>query len=132
MRDRVRQTKSGWKGEYLSANRKQCTKYWERMMEVLRTKHPGASPPYSASLKSYTDRPPELVPVDITEDTVTEISGRLSRGTKPEGANSVRLKHWILRFEAASGELRLTVADFTEWIAKGQPPWASYRYLTSG
>ena len=72
-------------------------------MEVLRTKHPEVRPPTAASLDSYPDRPREIVPVDITNDTVTEVRGLLSGGTGPGGTDSVSLQHWLLRFGAASG-----------------------------
>ena len=49
--------------------------------------------------------------------------------TRPGGADLVSLQHWLLRFWAASGEFRLTVAYFTEWLAKGRPPWAAYHAL---
>ena len=52
-------------------------------MEVLQTKHPDVRPPIAASLDLYPDRPPELVPVDITDDTVTEVAGQLSVGAGP-------------------------------------------------
>ena len=52
-----------------------CTKTGERGVEVLRTKHLDARPPYAASLDKYPDRPLELVPMDITEKTVTEVAG---------------------------------------------------------
>ena len=44
-----------------------------RLMEMLHTKHPEAHPPTAASLDSYPDLPPELVPVDITNNTVTAV-----------------------------------------------------------
>ena len=62
----------------------------------------------------------------------TEVAGHLSGGAGPGGTDLVSLQHWLLRFGAASGELRLTVADFAEWLGKGQPPWAAYRALMSG
>ena len=34
-----------------------CTETGERVMEVLRTKHPEACPPSAASLNTYTDKP---------------------------------------------------------------------------
>ena len=89
------------------------TKYRERVMKVLRIKHPDTSPPSSSSLESYTVKPSELFPVDTKEDTVTEIVGLLSRGSGLRGTHWVSLQHWILRFREASGELRLTVVDFT-------------------
>ena len=101
-------------------------------MEVLRTKHPGARTPTAASLDCYKGRPPELTPVDITEDTVTAVAGRISGGAGPGGTDSVSLQHWLLRFGAASAELRLIVGDFVEWLGNVRLPWAAYRALMSG
>ena len=42
------------------------------------------------------------------------------------------LQHWLLRFGAASAELRLIVGEFVEWLGNGCPPWAAYRALMSG
>ena len=72
-------------------------------MEVLLTKHLDALPPTAASLDTYLDRPPELVPVDITDDTVTEVVVQLSGGKFRGGVESVSLQHWILCFGVASG-----------------------------
>ena len=50
-------------------------------MEVLRAKHPEARTTTASSLDSYPDRPPELTPVYITNDTVTAVAGAtLGRG----------------------------------------------------
>ena len=62
-----------------------CTKTGDILMEFLRTKHPKARPPTSASMKSYPDCPLELISMDITGDTVTEVAGRLSGGAGPGG-----------------------------------------------
>ena len=91
-----------------------CTKTGDRVLEVICTKHPEARTPTAASLDSYTGRPPEITPVDITDDTVTAVAGRLLGGAGPGGTDSVSLQHWILRFSAASAELRLIVGDFVE------------------
>ena len=72
-------------------------------MEVLHTKHPESRPPTVAILYLYLNLPPELVPVDITGDTVTVVVWRLSGGVGPGGLDSVSLQHWILRFRLASG-----------------------------
>ena len=79
-----------------------CTKTGNRVMEVLRAKHPEARTPTAASLDSYPDRPPEITPVDITNDTVTAVVGRLSGGAGTGGTDSVSLQHWLLQFGAAS------------------------------
>ena len=44
-------------------------------MEVLRTKHPNAHPPSTACLDAYPNNPPEMVPVDITDDVVRRWQG---------------------------------------------------------
>ena len=52
----------------------------DRVLLVLRAKHPEARTPTAASLTSYTGCPPELTPVDITDDTVMAVAGRFSGG----------------------------------------------------
>ena len=76
-------------------------------MEVLRSKHPEARPPTEAILDSYPDRPPELAPVDIKDDTVAVVVGRLSGRAGPGRTDLVSLQHWLLKFGAVGGELRL-------------------------
>ena len=102
------------------------------MMEVLRIKYPEARTPTAASLESYPGRPPGLTLVDITEDTVTAVAGKISGGAALGGADSVSLQHWLLSFSAASAELRLIVGNFVEWLGNGRPPWDAYRELMSG
>ena len=68
------------------------------VMEVLRDKHPQARAPAAASLDSYLDRTPELVPVDITDDTVMAVVGRILGGAGSGKTDSVSLQHWILWF----------------------------------
>ena len=83
-------------------------------MEVLHSKHLESRAPTEASLYSYLDLPLELAHVDITDETVTAVAGRLSGGARPGGTDSVSLQHWLLRFGAVSGELRLIFRDFTK------------------
>ena len=105
----------------------QCIKTVYRVMEVLRTKHPKAWTPTAASLDLYPEHPWELTPVDIINDTVTAVTGRLSREAGPDGTNLVLLQHWLVRFRAASGEHWLIIGDFVEWLGNGRLPWAAYR-----
>ena len=93
-----------------------CTKTGDQVMELLRTKHPETRTLTAASLDSYPGRPPELTPVDITKDMVTAVVGRLLGGAGPGGTDSVYLQHWLMRFDAASAELRLIFGDFVEWL----------------
>ena len=70
--------------------------------------------------------------MDITEDMVTVVAGRLSGGAVPGGTESMSLQKWLLRFSAASAELRLIVGDFVEWLGNGRLPWDAYPALMSG
>ena len=79
-----------------------CTKTGERVIEVLRIKHPDARPPSAASLYAYPNNPLEMVPVDITDDVLSVVAGRLSGGAGPGGTDLVSLQYWLLRFGAAS------------------------------
>ena len=97
----------------------------------MRTKRPDARPLATASLETYMHRPPDLVPVEITNNTVTEVAGRLSGGAGPGGTDSVSLQHWLLRFGAASMELRLIVSDFAEWLGNGRHSWYAYCAMMS-
>ena len=101
-------------------------------MEVLKTKHPDARPPSVSSLDAYPNNPPDMVPVDITDDVLTAVAGRISGGAGPGGTYLVSLQQWLLRFGAASGELRVIFEEFGEWLCNGQPPWASYCAMMSG
>ena len=100
-----------------------CTKTGDRVVEVLHAKHPDAQPPSAACLDAYPGPPSEMVPVDITDDVVSAVAGRLSGGAGPGGTDSISLQHWLLRFGATSGELRLIVAEVGEWLSNGRPPW---------
>ena len=85
------------------------------MMEVLRTKHPEAQTPFAASLDSYPDRPPELTPVDITNDTVAAVAGRLLGGAGQGGTDSVGVSPTLA--PAVRCSQRGTSADF--WGLRG-------------
>ena len=52
-------------------------------------------------LKHY-DVVSEFVPLDITEDTVKSIFGKLTGAAGPGGINAVGLQKWLLRFGIAS------------------------------
>ena len=83
----------------------QCTKYSEPVMDVLHSKHPDARPPTRTSLESYPVQLPDLILIDMTEDTVTDITGNLSIGSGTRGSDLVSLNKWLLQFRAASGEV---------------------------
>ena len=82
-----------------------CTKTGDRVMKVLRAKNPEARTSTAEILDSYPNRPPELTPVEITNEMVTAVIGQLSGGAGPGGTDSVLLQHWLLWFGAVSGKL---------------------------
>ena len=69
-------------------------------------KHPDARAPSVACLDAYPGKPPEMVSVDITDDVVSAVAGRLSGGARPGGTDSISIQHWLLRSGAASAEIR--------------------------
>ena len=64
---------------------KHCTKTGEHVLEVLCTKYPDALPPSAACMNNYTDKPPEMVPVNITDDVVSAVAGHLLGGAGQGG-----------------------------------------------
>ena len=73
-----------------------------------------------------------MVPMDLTDYTVIEVTMSLSRGVGPGGTYSVSLQHWFIWFGEASGELRLIVAEFYACLENERSPWDAYRALMSG
>ena len=65
----------------------------ELVLEVPRAKPPDARPPSAACLDAYPGKPPEMVPVDITDDVVSAVTGCLSGGAGPGGTDSISLQH---------------------------------------
>ena len=57
-----------------------CEKTGDGVLEVFRAKHPEVRTLTVVCLTSYTGCPPELTPVDITDNTVTAVAGRLLGG----------------------------------------------------
>ena len=98
--------------------------------EVLASKHPDARTPDITALEEY-DVVPDLVPLDITGDTVLAIAPKLQGAAGPGGVDAIALQHWLMRFGKESGELRDAVASFTRWLANDSPPWAAYRAFMS-
>ena len=61
------------------------------------------APPSAESLDTYPENPPEMFPVDITDDVVTAVAGSLWGGAGLGGTELVSLQYFLLRFGAASG-----------------------------
>ena len=98
---------------------------------VLKSKHPDARTPTAETLPKYNNLP-DFVDVDITEDSVEKVARRLSGSAGVGGTDIHALQHWLLRFSNASRKLRQALADFTDWLSNGLPPWAAYWALMAG
>ena len=90
-------------------------------IDVLRQKHPAPIVPAVEVLEHY-GVVPEFILLDITEDTVESISGKLT-GTAGIGEiNATGLQQWMLRFYISIQRLRCAVASLTCWMANNSPP----------
>ena len=66
---------------------------------------------------------PDMLEVDITADTVTEVAAKLSGAGGPGGVDAIALQQWLLRYGVQSHSLREAVAEFTRWMTNDTPPW---------
>ena len=107
------------------------SKTHEPVIDVLKSKHPDARVLDASVLEDYKTLP-NLVELDITEETVEQVARRLLGSAGPGGTDSAAVQHWLLRFGGASQQLRKAVAELTDWISNSSPPWAAYRALRAG
>ena len=110
-----------------------CTKSGKPVWQVLQDKHPPLrDPDMLQSIDSGFEPYPALptaIPICVTPDDVEIISSRLSGAAGPGGTDAVELSNWLLRFGAESDSLRMEMANWTNWLANTQPPWAAYRAM---
>ena len=97
--------------------------------EVLASKHPIGRDVEISSLPIFESYP-ELINIEVTEDSVEKVARGLSGSAGPSGIDSVAMSHWLLKFGGASSKLRRSIAKFVEWLANDYPPWAAYRAMT--
>ena len=106
------------------------TKTGKTVSDVLHSKHPESIVPQPEELEDYKTTP-EFVTLDITADTVQQVSAKLSGGAGPGGIDSTTLQHWLLRFGKESEHLRESIANLTSWLANNSPPWPAYCAIIS-
>ena len=80
------------------------------VLEVLKEKHPEAVIPEANALEGYA-KVPELVPVDVTSDTVVEVVAKLSGAGGSGRVDAVGLQQWLLRFGPEIQALLEAVAE---------------------
>jgi hypothetical protein len=71
----------------------------------------------------------DSIPVDVTQETVLEVTAKLSGGAGPGSVDALALKKWFTQHGRASQEFCEEVAAWAEWLANDMPPWAAYRAL---
>jgi hypothetical protein len=103
----------------------------DTIQSVLESKHPDARTPGVDALTGYPFLP-DLVDLDITEDTIEVAARCLSGGAGLGGTDAHVLQQWLLRFGKSSRLLRQATADLVDWLASSFPPWAAYRALMAG
>jgi hypothetical protein len=112
-----------------------CTKAGRPVLEILREKHPELREPPAVGEKTGAFEPydsvPTAVPVVITADVVETVAGKLSGAAGPGGVDAVDLRNWLLRFGKESEALREEMAQWANWLAVSNPPWAAYRALVA-
>ena len=75
------------------------------VMDVLRYKHPALythdlSDPKCSSFEDYAEDP-DIAPIDISEEYVMWLAGKLSGAADPNGTDAKALQSWILNFGQA-------------------------------
>lgn len=72
---------------------------------------------------------PDMLELDITADTVTEVVAKLSGTGGPGGVDSIALQQWLLKYGVQNHGLREAVVEFTRWMANDTSPWVAIRAL---
>ena len=90
------------------------------MKEVLDTKNPIGRHDEISSLPIF-ESCPELINIEVTEDSVKIVERRLSCSTGPLEIDSVSMSYWLLKFGEAITNLRKSIAKFVEWLANDYP-----------
>ena len=83
------------------------------MSEVLASKHPIGKDVEIGSLPIFESYP-ELVNIEVTEDSVDKVVRRLSGSVGPSEIDSVSMSHWLLKFGGTRINLRRSIAKFVE------------------
>jgi hypothetical protein len=95
------------------------------VLEVLQEKHPKMREPNlnDLTLKIFKEYPtiPQVVPLDITAETVEKVASHLSGAAGPSGTDAVDLSNWLLHHGAESQLLCTELAAMARWLANDHP-----------
>ena len=99
--------------------------------DTLKSKHPNHRIPLLKDLTTY-DNVPEMLHIDITENTLAEVAKDIKGSAGPVGCDSLSVQQWLLHFSGLSKKLRETLVTLGNWLSNESPPWAAYRAIMSG
>jgi hypothetical protein len=94
--------------------------------EVLLDKHPPMRDPGPTAIKDY-DEVPDFFDLDITSEHVENVAKKMSGSAGLSGFDSLALKNVLLMHGQASQRLRVVIAQFSQWLSNGNPPFAAFR-----
>ena len=72
---------------------------------------------------------PEMLDIQITQDHVINIAGKVSGSAGTSGIDSFVLSHWLLRYEGHSKKLRFAIVKFIEELSNEYLSLAAYRTI---
>jgi hypothetical protein len=75
---------------------------------------------------------PDFVDLDITEDSVKLVAGRVSGSAGLDGRDAHALSHFVAQIRNSQPQVLVALAGLASWKANEFPPWAAYRALMSG
>ena len=93
--------------------------------ELLKEKHPPLRDVSDVHLEKY-DSVPDFQDVNITEDVVEKIARWLTGSAGAVAFDSIMLRDALLRHGSASKWLRMSLANFSNWLSNSDVPWAAY------
>jgi hypothetical protein len=94
--------------------------------EVLLDKHPQMRDPGPAAMKDF-DEVPDFIDLDITIEHVENIAKKMPGPAGLSGFDSSALKNVLLMHGQASQRLRVVIAQLSQWLSNGNPPFAAFR-----
>ena len=100
------------------------------VMDVPRNKHPAMRKQDLVEPEcSYFEDDPDVVPLDISEEDVMWVSGKISWAAGPSGTDVMAFKSWLLRFGQELASLKEEMVAWTDWLANVSPPWVAYHAI---
>ena len=94
--------------------------------------HQEARPELYVILNIYAGVPPEFDPLDIPEETITEVGNWLSGGGGLGHTEMFSLQNWIPGYVESSAEILHIFVLLKEFLTNKFPPWAAYNTLMVG